>query len=254
MTNFKEWLTNATGMLEGYDLILRISKDGDTYNVVFTPKANNKSPELMPQVFKGTLDEVAAVLEGTGQGLAQAIAETGDRYANWKEAFAGATDAPAPASGTAAPAKRAYTKKADKEAAAPIQGIPTDKFNVLLSAVKQGISTLDEVKLNNPMLSVAQLQELSLSQPSKSVTPAPTELPPDNPVNDMDDLELEPAFTVNDEAAQLIKEVEILFAKGDSAAVRVKWPRLVEIRKSGEASDATLQAILALYQMISPKK
>lgn len=182
-TNWKQWLEGADTVLEGYELIIRLKEAGDKMQLVVTLKTLGQAPELQPQVYTGTTDEIAAILEGTAQELPENLAEIGDRYAQWREAF-DAKDSATPAATDAPKAER--KPRTRKEVATSITADPNAvvdaAFNVLLTAVKQGVRTVDDVKRENTNLSTKQLQELDLSAPAEVAAPIV------NPVTDLSDM------------------------------------------------------------------
>ena len=246
--NFTQWLIGAEPVLEGYDLILRVSKDGaDAFSLVVTFKSRSSSaPELQPQVFKGTRAEIGDILNGTAQELPVQIMDLGERYAQWKEAFAEKSDTPALAA-----EKKPRVKK---DAPVPQAGMNKDKFNVVLTAVKQGVKSVEEAKMENMDMSVQQLQELSLSAPTKTAVPAAE--PPAPTVTEAPDLDLPQTASpesVDEQAIRICGEVEKLFDAGSIDEVKKRWPEVKDLKNNPGITELGLRHIIALHQKMSGK-
>lgn len=258
MTTFKNWqgwLDGAAPVLEGYELILRVSAVKDEkLQLVVTLKTTGEAPMLAPQVYTGTPQEIAAVLEGTAQELPQNVLELGDRYLSWREAF-DAKDAPAEGAAkteAAAPAKRA--RKAAAPAADP-NAVSDAAFNVLLTSVKQGVRTVDEVKRENTNLSTKQLQELDLSVPVAE-EPAPTPTVSQNAVDDlMSDMtlgDLPLAEETDDQKAnKLMDDVLTAFHANNLAEVKKLWPQVIALK--AKLNEETLRRVMEVFKTLKPQ-
>ena len=257
MTTFKNWqgwLDGAAPVLEGYELILRVSAVKDEkLQLVVTLKTTGEAPMLAPQVYTGTPQEIADVLEGTAQELPQNVLELGDRYLSWREAF-DAKDASAESAAkpeTAAPAKRA-PRKAAAPAADP-NAVSDAAFNVLLTSVKQGVRTVDEVKRENTNLSTKQLQELDLSVPVAE-EPAPTATVSQNTVDDlMSDMTLVMSLaeeTDDQKANAIMDNVLTAFHANNLAEVKKLWPQVIALK--AKLNEETLRRVMEVFKTLKP--